>query len=47
MGSCLKSRGVGIAFFNMATQGVAGGKTPEFRPLTAYVLPYYLKTKSI
>ena len=40
-------RGVGIAHFNMATQGVGGGKTPEVRPLTAYVLLYYLKTKSI
>ena len=40
-------RGVGIAHFNMATQGVAGGKTPEVRQLTAYVLPFYLNTKSI
>ena len=34
-------RGVGIAHFNMATQGVAGCKTSEVRPLTAYVLPYF------
>ena len=31
---------VGIAHFNMTTRGVAGGKTPELQPLTAYVLPY-------
>ena len=41
------SGGVGIAHFNMATWGFACGKTPEVRPSTAYVLPYYLKTKSI
>ena len=40
-------RGVWIAYFNMATRGVAGGNTPEVQPLTAYVMPYYLKTKSI
>ena len=46
--TCFLSGGeVGIAHVNMATRGVAGGKTPEVRPLTAYVLPYYLKTKSI
>ena len=39
--------GVGIAHFNMATGGVAGGKTAEVRLLTAYILPYYLKTESI
>ena len=27
--------GVGIDYFNMATRGVAGGKTSEVRPLTA------------
>ena len=41
---CLIFQGVGIAYFNMAKGGVAGGKTPDVRPLTAYVLPYYLKT---
>ena len=40
-------RGVGIVHFNMVAQGVAGGKTPKVQPLTAYVLPYHLKTKSI
>ena len=42
-----RSQGVGIAYFNMATRDVAGGKTPDMRPLIVYVLPYYLKTKSI
>ena len=35
----LRQGGVGTARFNMATWGVAGGKTPAVRPLTAYVLP--------
>ena len=46
-GGFLQGGGVGKAHFNMATRGVAGGKTLEVRPLTACVLPYYLKTKSI
>ena len=37
--------GVGIAHFNLTTPG---GNTPEVRLLLAYyILPYYLKTKSI
>ena len=34
---------VGIAQFNLATPG---GNNPEVRPITAYILPYNLKTKS-
>ena len=33
--------GIGIAQFSLAT---TGGNTPEMRPLTAYILPYNLKT---
>ena len=33
---------VGIAYFNFNI-----GNTPKVRPLTAYALPYYLKTKFI
>ena len=38
-----KIRGVGIAQFNLVS---AGDNTLEVRPLTAYVLPYNLKTKN-
>ena len=33
-----------IAHFNLATPN---GNTPEVQPLKVYVLPYYLKIKSI